>query len=124
MFSLRTIKKNIYLMPLLSGAMICRIFEFHQIEISYRAGKEGFLLFYEEKKKGHIKCSFLHRFWGICFPDFGVLALVFIVSIYTNVNTKQQIRRFFHSKNADNILISRRIHMLWVLIRSASARHF
>ena len=32
---------------------------------------------------------------------------------------QQQIRHFFHLKNADIFLISPRKHMLWVLIRSA-----
>ena len=40
------------------------------------------------------------------------------------LSAQQQIRRFFHPKNADIFLISRRKHMLWVLIRSASPRHF
>ena len=34
------------------------------------------------------------------------------------------VRCFFQSKSIDIFLISPRKHMLWVLIRSASARHF
>ena len=33
-------------------------------------------------------------------------------------------KALFHSKNADIILIPQQKHMLWVLIGSASARHF
>ena len=33
-------------------------------------------------------------------------------------------KAFFHPKNADIFLISPQKHMLWVLIRSASVRHF